>query len=103
MKPVLPPSDSVHNFVYEQCLLWIKNNCDTEQTSWATIQPNADLIKYFYHTEWDDMFLFIFPPRTKNDIGIRNIQITDILALSIELDEEVFWDVVNSSEIHIHF
>lgn len=96
VKPVTPPVDSIHHFVNMQWVKWIEKNCDNKLIKWATIQPNSDVVKSFHHSEWDDL-IFIFSPRTKIHIGIRNIRITDIYALSIELsEEELFWDVVNS-------
>lgn len=70
---------------------------DNQKGVWATIQPHIDVVKSLPSREWDNMFLFIFPPHTKSGIGICNIRITDMHALCYKLDDEdFFWKSVNA-------
>lgn len=59
--------------------------------------PHPEVFKSFPSNEWDDLFIFCFPPCTKNDLGMRNIHMTNLYALSIELNEEdLFWTIVDA-------
>lgn len=63
---------------------------------WPNIFPHRDVFNTFPDNEWDDLFIFCFPPCTKNDLGIRNIHMTDLLVLSSDFNEDLFWTTVGS-------
>lgn len=97
VKPIIEEKSVIHvyDFCLQHCDKRVRESSYEDKGQWASIVPDPGVFESFPKSEWDDLFLFIFPPRTKSDIGIRNIRLFDIYELyKSDYIEELFWDIV---------
>lgn len=76
---------SVFTYVKDFCTDYYSKNYVESFAKMPNIVADREMFQCFPPIYWDDLFLFLFPPRTKSDIGIRNIRLTDALEISDEL------------------